>query len=167
MTDVFKASGLIGSEPFRASTQRFTIGPMFELRLPLGLGVEFDILYKRFDQTGGSVRPGETVAKTGTSWEFPLLGKYRFAPGPVTPYVEGGVSVHHLSGYLQQFRTLPSPPSSQPEGSASRRGLVLGAGFELKVPFLRIAPGIRFSHWGSRLDVPSTNALDFLVGVTF
>lgn len=167
LTNVFKASGLIGSEPFRASTQRFTIGPMFELRLPFGLGAEFDILYKRIDQTGGSVRPGQTVSGTATSWEFPVLGKYRFAPGPVSPYIEGGVSVHRLSGYLRQFRTLPDPPSSQPEGELSRRGVVLGAGFELKLPLLRISPGLRFSHWGAHEDVPGTNALDFLVGVTF
>ena len=34
-----------------ASAQRFTIGPMLELRLPCGAGLEFDALYKRFDQT--------------------------------------------------------------------------------------------------------------------
>lgn len=81
-------------------------------RLPFGLGVEFDALYKRFDQTGSSINGG-TAAKTGTSWEFPLLGKYRFGRSFAKPYAEGGVSLNHLSGYLLPFRT---PISQQPEG---------------------------------------------------
>ncbi len=164
--DVFRATGLIGSEPFHAHTQRFTIGPMLDVRLPLGVGIEFDALYKQFDQTGGAVSGG-TLAKTGRCWEFPLLGKYRFGSSALKPYVEGGVSFNRLSGYLLPFRTLPSAPASQPEGSSTRTGLALGAGIELKLPLIRISPGIRFSHWGDNVSVPSTNAADFLVGVSF
>jgi opacity protein-like surface antigen len=164
--DAFKATGFIGGEPFRAKTQRFTVGPMFEVRFPFGLGIEFDALYKRFDQTGGSVRGG-TVTKTGSSWEFPLLGKYRFGRSFAKPYVEAGVSFNHLSGYLLAFRTLPSPPSDQPVGSTTRTGFVVGAGVELKLPVVRISPGFRFSRWGDQLFVPSANAVDFLIGISF
>ncbi|MDP3000372.1 MAG: outer membrane beta-barrel protein [Bryobacterales bacterium] len=165
--DAFKATGFIGGEPFRANTQRFTVGPMFEVRLPFGLGIEFDALYKRFDQTGGSIRIGSTVAKTGSSWEFPLLGKYRFGRSFAKPYVEAGVSFNRLSDYLVPFKSLPSPPSDQPVGSTTRTGLAVGAGIELKLSIVRISPGIRFSHWGDKLFVPSTNAADFLIGVSF
>ncbi|MCC6590119.1 MAG: PorT family protein [Bryobacterales bacterium] len=164
--DVFTASGFIGTEPFRSSTQRFTVGPMLDVRLPIRLGIEFDALYKRFDQTGGSITSG-TVAKTGSSWEFPLLGKYRFGSSAVKPYVEAGISFNHLSGYLIPFRTLPSAPSDQPEGKTTRTGVVVGAGIELKLSRMRISPGIRFSHWGNNFPVPSTNAADFLIGVSF
>jgi hypothetical protein len=126
--DVFKAAGSIGSEPFHASTQRFTVGPMLEVRLYSGLGIEFDALYKRFEQTGGGVRGG-TVAKTGSSWEFPLLGKYRFGSGAAKPFVEGGVSFNRLGGYLMDFRTLPSPPSTQPKDQP--RGRVPHSGWGL------------------------------------
>lgn len=109
-SDVFKATGetgLLATEISRTSTQRFTLGPMLEVRFPFGLGVEFDALYKRFDQTGESIQAGSTVMKTGNSWEFPLLGKYRIARSFAKPYVEAGVSFNHLSGYLVPFRTLP------------------------------------------------------------
>ena len=42
-------------EPFRPHTQRFTVGPMLDVRLPLGFGIEFDALYKRYDQMGPSI----------------------------------------------------------------------------------------------------------------
>ncbi len=164
--DAFKATGFIGGEPFGANTQRFTVGPMFEVRLPFGLGIEFDALYKRFDQTGGSVHGG-TVTKTGSSWEFPLLGKYRFGRSFAKPYVEAGISFNHLSGYLLPFRTFSFRPSDQPVGSSTRTGFAVGAGIELKVPVVRISPGFRFSHWGDQLFVPSTNAVDFLIGISF
>jgi len=155
-------------EPFRSRTQRFTVGPMLDVRVPLGFGIEFDALYKRYDQTGPPIRVGSTVAKTGSSWEFPLLGKYRFGSAFAKPYVEAGVSFNHLSGYLLPFRTLPSPPSDQPVVSTTRTGFALGAGIEFKLPVVRASPGFRFSHWGhQRIILPSTNAVDFLIGVSF
>jgi len=92
-------------EPFRPHTQRFTIGPMLDVRLPLGFGIEFDALYKRYDQTGPSIRVGSTVAKTGSSREFPLLGKYRFGSAFAKPYVDAGVSFNRLRDILLPFRT--------------------------------------------------------------
>jgi hypothetical protein len=155
-------------EPFRSRTQRFTVGPMLDVRLPLGFGIEFDALYKRFDQTGPSIRAGSTVSKTGSSWEFPLLGKYRFGSVFAKPYVEAGVSFNHLSGYLLPFRTLPSPPSEQPVVSTTRTGFAVGAGVELKLRVVRIARGVRFSHWGDqRIVIPRTNAFDLLIGISF
>jgi opacity protein-like surface antigen len=168
-SDVFKATGetgLLATEISHTSTQRFTLGPMLEVRLPFGLGVEFDALYKRFDQTGESIHVGSTVMKTGNSWEFPLLGKYRIGRSFAKPYVEAGVSFNHLSGYLVPFRTLPNPPSSQPEASTTRTGVALGVGIELKLRVVRISPGIRFSHWGDHFPVPGTNPVDFLLGVS-
>jgi opacity protein-like surface antigen len=163
LNDVLESSRTFGGQTFKANTNRFTVGPMLDIRLPFGFGVEFDALYKRFDQTGDSINGG-TVAKTGTSWEFPLLGKFRFGHSFAKPYVEAGVSFNHLGGYLLPFRT---PISQQPEGSTARTGLTVGAGVELKFSALRLSPGIRFSHWGSETFVPSTNAADFLIGLTF
>jgi opacity protein-like surface antigen len=165
-SDVLESSRTFTLQTFKANTNRFTVGPMLDIRLPFGFGMEFDALYKRFDQTGDSINGG-TVAKTGSSWEFPLLGKYRFGSSAAKPYVEAGISFNRLSGYLTPFKTLPSPPSDQPEGSTTRTGFAVGAGIELKLPIVRISPGIRFSHWGDQLFVPSTNAADFLIGLSF
>ncbi len=161
--DVFQARDTIGGEPFHSHTQRFTVGPMLDVRVPLGFGIEFDALYAGFDQTGGSVRGG-TVAKTGSSWAFPLLAKYRFGSSAARPFVEAGVTFNHLSSYLVPFRSLPP---EQPTESTTRTGVAAGAGVELKFSIVRISPGIRFSHWGDRLFVPRTNAAAFLVGVSF
>ena len=162
-TDILAGARTLGNQTFQADTKRFTVGPMLDIRLPFGLGVEFDALYKRFDQTGDSINGG-TTAKAGSSWEFPLLGKYRFGRSFVKPCIEAGVSFNHLGGYLLPFR-LPIP--QQPAGSTTRTGWAVGAGVELKLSVLRISPGIRFSHWGSQPFVPSTNAADFLVGLGF
>ena len=37
---------------FNSTTNRYIVGPTAELHLPFGLGVEFDILYRRFDYNG-------------------------------------------------------------------------------------------------------------------
>jgi hypothetical protein len=75
--------------------------------------------------------------------------------------------INRVSHYLLPFRTLPSPPLDQPEGSTTRARLAVGAGIEFKLPIMRITPGIRFSHWNDQLFVPSTNTADFLIGVSF
>src|SRR5438128_584707 len=103
--DVFTLGDVFAA--FNSHTQRFTVGPMLDVRLPFGFGIEFDALYKRYDQTGPSIRAGSTVSKTGSSWEFPLLGKYRFGSAFAKPDVEAGVSFNHLSYILLPFRTLP------------------------------------------------------------
>lgn len=168
LTEVLEAKGRIGDRQFLSQTRHFTIGPVLEVRLPAGLSVEVNALYKRFEQSGGSITAGERVRKSGSSWEFPLLGKYRFAGTVLArPYVEGGVTFHRISDVLQPFRTLPSPPANQPTGSETRRGIAVGGGLELKLAGIRVSAGIRYSHWGEGLVVPSTKLADFLVGVVF
>ncbi len=168
LTELFESQGTIGQQPYRARTQRFTLGPMIEIRLPLGLGAEFDALYKRFDQTGGSIAGGE-VSKTGNSWEFPLLGKYRFPAGAANVYIEGGVSINRVAGKLVPFRWLPVPPTQQPEATVTRSGLAVGGGLELKLPMLRIVPGLRYTRWRANelWGLPRCGSADFLLGVVF
>mgnify|MGYP005809418083 CR=1 FL=1 len=107
--------------------------------------------------TNGSIRlvtPSTAAsAKTGSSWEFPLLGKHRFGRSLAKPYVEAGISFNHLSGYLLPSRSpdllvgQPAPVSQQPEGPTTRTGFALGGRIEFKLAVVRISPGIRFSHW--------------------
>src|SRR5690349_7233262 len=65
-----EASGRATSE-----SKRYTVGPLLELGLPFGLGVEFDALYNRegydasFSNFGGSSFERERA----NSWQFPLL----------------------------------------------------------------------------------------------
>src|SRR3954451_15733441 len=51
LTDVVEANrGGISNLPFQAQTRRYTIGPVVDIGLPLGFGLEFGAMYKRFDQ---------------------------------------------------------------------------------------------------------------------
>src|SRR4051794_39492614 len=66
-----------GLSTFDVSTQRYIVGGQAELRLPMGLGVEFDALYRHLQLSGISgLFAG--VNGSGGNWEFPLLLKYRF-----------------------------------------------------------------------------------------
>lgn len=149
LTDIFEGPGLTGSVPFLTATQRFTFGPAAELRLPFGLGVEVDALYKRFDQTGSG---GQVT--TGSSWEFPILGKYRFSDSLLRPYIEAGITFNRLTDVL-----------SLNLGSENRKGFAAGAGLELKLPILRLSAGLRYSRLEGKLAIPSTNQADVLFGI--
>src|SRR5215475_5974927 len=78
-------------------TNRYVVGPMAELRLPFGFGVEVNALYRHYSFSGtpGSVTTG--------AWEFPLLAKYKFKAPFVRPYVAAGVAWDKLSGLSQDF----------------------------------------------------------------
>ena len=64
------------------------------MRLPLGLSVEFDALYRHFSYTNVLGSAGNAVTSVGSSgnWEFPLVAKYKFPSKIVRPYVEAGVA---------------------------------------------------------------------------
>ena len=58
------------------TTNRYIFGVTAELRLPFGLGVEVDALYRHlnYQESSGTIATGTTAS----DFEFPLLGKYRF-----------------------------------------------------------------------------------------
>jgi hypothetical protein len=77
MTDFVDAAS---TQNFSSSayTNRYIVGPTAELRLPFGLGVEFDVLYRHFGYSTTGIIAGPTstvIAKdtTSSAWEFPLL----------------------------------------------------------------------------------------------
>jgi hypothetical protein len=58
--------------------------------------------------------------------------------------------------------------------SGVNTGVVLGGGLELKLPFIRISPEIRFTRWGAKniTDLGGVlhlnqNQAEFLIGITF
>jgi len=147
-----------------SNSNQYIVGAMAELRLPLGLAVEADGLYR-------PVNFSETIQVVGgltghyseniSTWEFPILAKYRFSFPVVKPFVEAGPS----------FRTVGSGLSW-----LSGKGFTAGLGVELKVLKLRIAPALRYTHWGSDSALspgagfvaPSQqNQGEFLVGFSF
>jgi len=75
---------------------RYIVGVTAELRLPMGLGVEFDALYRHLNYS--LVTATSVDRTTASSWEFPLLLKYRFKAPVVRPYVDAGIAWDTLSG---------------------------------------------------------------------
>ncbi len=186
VTDAFH-TGSNGPLQFFSQTKRLTVGPTFELRLPFGLGIEFDALYKRlnYDRNSNLIDAISLAATTGNAWEFPLLAKYRVGHGPIKPYIDGGVSFNNLSGLTQFTRNTFFPGSRVTTSSGTplelrnrfRSGVVLGGGLELHALFLRISPEIRYTRWdrdsfidsccGGGIFRSNRNQADFLLGITF
>jgi opacity protein-like surface antigen len=170
---------------FNATTNRYIVGPMAELRLPFGLGVEFDILYRHFDYNGsGSLIDVVTSSRTtANAWEFPLLAKYRIPNMKIVhPYVDAGVAWDTLSGLTQTItrtilpgHTTTTTSSSPAElNTTATRGFVMGGGLSVKVLRLSVSPEIRFTRWGAQHFIDPNGLLhsnlnqgEFLLGITF
>lgn len=120
----------------------FVIGPLFEVRLPAGLGIELNALYR---QGAGS-----------RTWELPLLVKYRFPGVLVRPVLGGGYTFQRLSD-------LP--------GLNNRKGVAASGGVEFKLPRLRITPELRYTRFNEQRPssglLTGTNQVDALVGFSF
>jgi len=168
---------------FDSTTNRYIVGPTAELHLPFGLGVEFDILYRRFDYTGSATLMNvvSNSRTTANAWEFPLLAKYRIPMKIVHPYVDAGVAWDKLSGLTQTITstfvalTTTTTTSNPAElNTAATRGFVMGAGLSVKVLVIHVSPEIRFTRWGAQHFIDPNGLLhsnlnqgEFLLGITF
>jgi len=167
---------------YSSKTKRYTFGPTVELRLPHGLGIEFDALYNRlnYDFYFFSSRPSSgqlsTFSSTGADrWSFPILLKWRYTLHRVSPFIDGGVSFDHISRVESNFtngKTSTPPELTNP----SSEGFVTGGGIEFHaVRHVHFAPEIRYTRWRSRNFTPAfgttfgknRNETAFLLGVTF
>jgi opacity protein-like surface antigen len=134
----------------------FVVGPYFELRLPLHLAVEVDALHESSLYSG--------VSNAGSTWQFPVMAKYKLLKGPVKPYVEGGIAFSHLTD-LKEIPDL---------NHASNFGVVLGAGVEVKLLAPRLSAEIRYNGWAFKnLQSPTglfesnQNQVAILLGLGF
>jgi hypothetical protein len=109
-----------------SQTHHYTFGGYGELRLPAGMALELDALYRTYDVQNAPAH----------SWEFPVLVKHRLFRGPVKPYFDAGVSFSHLS--------IANVSSLQ---HLSNYGIVVGGGVEVKVASMRMGPEIRYTGW--------------------
>jgi len=168
---------------YSSTTNRYIIGPTAELRLPFGLSIEADALYRHlnYQMSGAQANILQTSQTTAGSWEFPVLLKYRFPSKIVRPYVSGGFAFDTLSGLSQTLTetiipsqattttSTGSPPELQHSTTA---GFVLGGGLDIHL-FLHFSPEIRYTRWGSAqfsvadLIHSNQNQAEFLLGITF
>jgi hypothetical protein len=144
---------------FQNVPHRYTIGPTLEVRLPANLTITLDALYQKLEFEA------EGVQRSGTQWEFPVMLRKNFGPGPAKPFLAGGLSFNRISGLA-----IREPTEFIKTSTA---GVVFGAGVEVKVPLIRVTPEIRYTH---RLEDQfrignlikfSNHQLTALVGITF
>lgn len=132
-TDAFKVLPFPTVAVFSGDSPRYTFGPYIELRLPAGMGIEVDALYRSYNFRNAG------VGSSASSWEFPVLVKHRFASGPVKPYFDAGVSFSRLSDI-----------SLASLNHRSNYGVVVGGGVEFNLFLVKVSPEIRYTGWAFR-----------------
>lgn len=196
LTDFVNAtSGLSGVGSYVETTNRYIIGPTAELRLPFGLNVEFDVLYRHLNYEYGNpacLQPpvlnscALSSSTTGSVWEFPLLAKYRFHGKSLRPFVDAGVAWNTVSGLKQTLTEVPKSGQTTSQMTTTSTstptellnetvaGFATGAGVDIHLLLLHLSPEIRYTRWGAKNFVspdgalPSNqNQVEFLVGITF
>jgi opacity protein-like surface antigen len=156
----------------------YVIGPYVEVRLPFHFAIELDALTSTVNwQQTTDLFNSQTTAR---AWTFPLLAKYRFGHGGLlSPYVMAGASFGKLTSISQvtNFVTGTSTSTDTPVSlsSTGNTGFTFGGGLEFKFAFLRVAPEIRFTRWGtnnfaqgiSNILRTNQNQGQFLIGLGF
>jgi len=134
-------------------------GPALEIDLTERLSIEVSALHRPEKQASLSTFADGTsfrIDSATPTWQFPVLAKYRFPAGRVTPFVEAGPSFRLTQVLLTD---------------ASPYGVTGGAGIEGRLRDLTIAPRVRHTRWArnSRSDdeFAIRNKTDFLVGLSF
>ncbi|MEK7407982.1 MAG: outer membrane beta-barrel protein [Acidobacteriota bacterium] len=165
---------------FNSQTRRYVVGPTLEVRLPLGFGFHMDALYRRVSVDGFG--PGATPTLfTGSfskgHWHFPILLKYRFGAGSLRPFVSGGPSFNRLSGVGEAGHCVLTfgRRCGVEAVQKSSTGFALGAGLDSRLPFIRLAPEIRYTRVGADIlrsvqpDLLRSlrDQFEFLLGITF
>jgi hypothetical protein len=161
---------------------------MVEFGLPLGLSVEVDALYQRqgYRSRYGSFMGTSFDRVSANAWELPVLLKYRPGKSSVKPYVEGGVAPRLMngasidsSGYTNDLQTGVVTYYHAHWGTnwSNSVGAVFGGGLQFGFGSLRLAPGLRYTHWNNvaRSEVNSygyelhstQNQVDVLLGIAW
>jgi len=173
--------GVLGGAPFTDVTSavststlssvpkstNFTVGPAFQVNLPVGFRFEVDALYRPYSFQITSISPvGPTVS--ANQWQFPFLLQYRFKTPVVKPFVEVGVSFDHLSDISAAAQIIGAGQT----GSfvhASHAGVVLGGGVDVKIPFVRLSGELRYVSEGSAdfAGISNLNQAEVLLGIHF
>lgn len=199
MTEYFRTGSLYfpqsGRAQYSAATRRYTIGLLAEGRLYEGLGLEVCALYKRmaYAYNENSFSSSSGVQNTivfdvkGSSWDFPIMMKYRFGRSR-RPYVSGGFVVRHIGPVRARGVRTESDPfptrhtvitqidTGQPNELQDHRnftGLIVGAGFEFGGRRLRFFPELRYTHWASNLGTAqdalrlNPDQAEFVLGFVF
>jgi hypothetical protein len=122
-----------------STPKRYVVGAMLELALRAAWSLELDGLFHPLGYTNAGLEPNGVLNSvspaTVVTWEFPVMAKYRFQHGRLTPFLEGGAA----------FRTTGNLNGADP----SHTGFIAGAGVELPFGRFRFSPEVRYMHWAA------------------
>jgi hypothetical protein len=138
------SAGVRGGVPFGSDGFRnYTVGPTVEFKPPI-LPFRFvaDGLYKRLSAGQDSI----------SVWEIPLMVRFELPTPFAKPFIGGGPTFRRFS--------------ISGDGS-TQNGFVAGTGIRLTVPFIKITPEFRFSHFRENSFRGTDNQGEFLIGITF
>ena len=134
-------------------TTGVSAGAVIRYRIHVSFGAMYMPVSYRETVTG----PGSqsVTRRAGTSWEFPLLGHYRWGSGNLRPFTGGGLILHN--------RTTG--------GQKQAPGPVLSGGFEWSGNLVLVRPELRYIHYpsvagSSFVDVGrAPNQFQLLIGI--
>jgi hypothetical protein len=157
LTQYVDASG-----PYQTITNPYIVGLTAEVRLPFGLSLEADGLYRHLNYTFDFCTLGtcEQSKTTGNDWEFPVLAKYRLPLGArLRPFADTGIAWDTLSGLRQTtvnddiFGFITSVTSTSHPMELTQRttaGFVIGGGIDVHMLAFHISPEVRYTRWASQ-----------------
>ncbi|MDP9171313.1 MAG: porin family protein, partial [Acidobacteriota bacterium] len=137
LTDGFRTTTSSEVFHFFPTSKDYLIGPTLEWRFSPRWSVEADGLFRELHLGLAAIGPNGSLGSTNrepvVTWEFPILAKYRFALSRVRPFIEAGPS----------FRTTGNLNGTNP----SHYGFTAGAGVEMHLKQLNVAPVLRYTRW--------------------
>lgn len=170
------ANGPGGNSP------KIAAGASIEVALPARFAVELSAIHRRTDQpvlylpSPGQFSTGVFDQTRGSSWEFPLLGKYYFRSRTThwQPFLGAGAAFRTI-GYRMQGATLSLPDTGGIKASGfdvdnrpdPAFGGVLAAGVRFRSGRFAITPEFRVTRWGEQGLTVRRNDPGLYVGFTF
>lgn len=160
------------------ATKLYSVGPTVDARLPAGLGIEFDALYRRmnYDDSGFAPSVPFTASLRANVWEFPVLLKYRLPRFLIRGiYVAAGPSFRHVgelhgrkASYLSSYGGRDTVSDLNfPAGKAFNMGIKAAVGISRKIGPLAGSAEIRYTHWTPKFYQAYQNQVEFLLSFTF
>jgi opacity protein-like surface antigen len=156
------------------------IGGAVELRVRQ-FGVAFEVLRRPLDYDLSG--PNVDLRTEGSLWEFPLMARYRFRSGYVTPYVGAGVAWNRVSATERGeiLQTSPAGPATTQRVSRtpadlrerSVAGTPIAAGLEGTMVFVYFSAELRYTRWhGDNFanaigPLSRRNQVELLFGIMF
>jgi hypothetical protein len=180
---------------YSSATRRYTIGAFAEWQPGNSLAFQAGLLYHRIGYSG---RAGSSIRSipnfqysafnvSGSSWDFPLMAKYRFGRRGFRPYLAAGGVLRYIGpadgqGVVTTGSLVPTYHSttttfatSDPSDLRKRfyPGFTAAEGLEIPAGRLRVSPEIRYTRWLANISGPggvlrfAPNQVELLVGFSF